>query len=464
MLRSQQSRRATKFPRRSILQAGAAVMGGYFITGDSAYAQQIDGELLTPRQHGCLELPVVDPAWSDFDKVERSPVEFAVRLQEGTADSVAPAAAMRAASAAPGFRDGSAAAPAARAAYASRWTNLANDTLRLFFMNGADLVDPVMAAIAAWSKAANIKFDIARDASQAELRIKFGRSLGHSSQVGGEARQVRNLAVPTMTLGFRDRFDYEADKKYSRFVVLHEFGHALGCIHEHIRDDAPLLFNEAKTIAYFSTRGLNAAATRYNILDRWRQTLLRKSQYDEKSIMHYMLPGFCMADGRERQQNFELSADDKEFAAIVYGPNPNEPPPEEQPHEQPRPTGQGGTLSLNGEPLRLSLAAGQTVSCKFAIPASEGDQPFVLMSDGSTQVVLTLYGPNDPGKDITPAAPPGHGTYDLTNDVIQANLAAGEYAVQVRHASPRGGGTTRLSLRTGSKFTRLLPANSAATR
>jgi Astacin (Peptidase family M12A) len=450
--------------RRSVLQAGAAIVGGYFIAPEAGWGQAIDGEKLSPRQHGCLELPVINPDWSNFEKVERSPVELALRMQDGTASAVAPAAAMRAANSFPGYPDGSAAAPGASAAYASRWQNLANNTLRLFFMNGADLIDPVMAAITAWSRAANVKFDRARDASRAELRIMFGRSLGHQSQVGSEARQVRNLSQPTMTLGFRDLFDYEADAAYSRFVVMHEFGHALGCIHEHIRDDAPLVFNEAKTIAYFATRGLNAAATRYNILERWRQTLIRKSEYDEKSIMHYMLPGFCMADGRERQQNFELSGPDKEFAAIVYGPPPGDPSSHGEQPERPRPAQQSSTLAVNGEPTSLMLAAGRSLSCTFSIPMADANQPFVISSEGGTQVVLSLFGPNDAISDITPAGPPGHGTYDLTNDMVQANLAAGDYVVQVRHPAPRGGGKTSLSVRSGKKLERLLPANKMAGR
>ena len=107
MPHSQRKKTSILFSRRTALRAGAAIVGGYFVAGDAGWADEVDPEKLTPRQHGCLELPVVNPQWSNFEKADRSAVELALQMEEGTASSFAPAAAMCAADSFPGHKDGS---------------------------------------------------------------------------------------------------------------------------------------------------------------------------------------------------------------------------------------------------------------------------------------------------------------------------------------------------------------------
>jgi hypothetical protein len=70
-----------------------------------------------------------------------------------------------------------------------------------------------------------------RDQGPEEVRISFYADAGSRSAVGRDALNTSSFPVhqPTMNFGWvRDDSDPVEDKA----VILHEFGHALGCIHE----------------------------------------------------------------------------------------------------------------------------------------------------------------------------------------------------------------------------------------
>ncbi len=52
------------------------------------------------------------------------------------------------------------------------------------------------------------------------------------SMVGSQAMTVQDVSKPTMTLSLKG-----LDPNMQKFLVMHEFGHALGLIHEHQRSD-----------------------------------------------------------------------------------------------------------------------------------------------------------------------------------------------------------------------------------
>jgi hypothetical protein len=336
-----------------------------------------------------------------------------------------------------------------RAAAANKW-DLSDKVFRFFFMQTpASLVERVIGRAREWTKYINVKFDVVQNASQANARVRCSRLLGHSSHVGIDAARETDLSKPTMTLGFSDLVDFRAQEKHNDFVVLHEVGHALGFIHEHNRRDAPHDFKTAETIAYFARRGLNAAQVQSNIFDRWNRDLIRQSAYDTKSIMHYMFPDEIMVSGHGVPQNYELSQDDVQIARDLYGKRDGEPLPDGK-------DGQKGsvatpiTLTIDGEPGKTTVKPNQPTVGKLKVSAAQAGL-CTIYSVGSTQVVLQLLGPNDATKDATPTEVSGHGTYDLTNDVILATLAEGDFVVKVQHVSPRGGGPTIIVVKSGDQ-------------
>jgi len=105
-------------------------------------------------------------------------------------------------------------------------------------------------------------------------------------------------------------------------TVLHEFGHALGLIHEHqnglndsnkIHWDLPKLYRWAKR-----TQGWNRAMTKKNIVELYDDNMINGSSYDPKSIMLYFFPASLTTNGRGTKQNLRLSTTDKKVLLQMY--------------------------------------------------------------------------------------------------------------------------------------------------
>lgn len=101
----------------------------------------------------------------------------------------------------------------------------------------------------------------------------------------------------TMKLSFtgRRRDEY-------KLVILHEFGHALGLIHEHQHEDAPIVYNDQKLKEYVKdalihqNRSHSPADVEKEIKDQWGKMTGGFSgfgkplcgPYDKESVMHYV--------------------------------------------------------------------------------------------------------------------------------------------------------------------------------
>ncbi|HEX7240719.1 MAG TPA: M12 family metallopeptidase, partial [Longimicrobiaceae bacterium] len=110
---------------------------------------------------------------------------------------------------------------------ARRWS--VGKQLRVRFMNGDSLLkERVFNTALEWTKYANVRFVRSEDAD-AEIRIAFTTDGASWSFVGTEAEE-KSLGRHTMQFGWLT--PYSAPSTL-RAVVLHEFGHALGLVHEH---------------------------------------------------------------------------------------------------------------------------------------------------------------------------------------------------------------------------------------
>ena len=130
-----------------------------------------------------------------------------------------------------------------------------------------------------------------------------------------------------MNLGWLDSYnkgdyDFEAAKGKAT-VVIHEFGHALGMIHEHSRSDTPLPWN---CKAVYETLGgppnnWNKQMVDGNVFDTESLSNLYASPYDPKSIMHYYFPDKYFMEPVGLPQNTELSCLDICWLRKMYPKN-----------------------------------------------------------------------------------------------------------------------------------------------
>src|SRR5690242_2156604 len=101
-------------------------------------------------------------------------------------------------------------------------------TLRIAFAGGSDVLRAaVLDQARHWLESANVHFEQVNDDEEAEVRTSFARA-GHWSSIGTDALTVEK-PQPTMNLQLTELSDEEAIRRAS----LHEFGHVLGCLHEH---------------------------------------------------------------------------------------------------------------------------------------------------------------------------------------------------------------------------------------
>ena len=84
----------------------------------------------------------------------------------------------------------------------------------------------------------------------AQIRISF-KEEGSWSYLGKDALQIA-AGKPTMNYGWLT--PDSQDQEYSR-VVLHEFGHALGAIHEHQAPGVTIPWDKTAVYAYYALQG-----------------------------------------------------------------------------------------------------------------------------------------------------------------------------------------------------------------
>lgn len=163
-----------------------------------------------------------------------------------------------------------------------------------------------------WLEFVNLRFNFINDID-GDIRISTEPG-GSWSYLGTDALLVKNN-LPTMNYGWL--LPDTPDEEYSR-VVLHEFGHALGAIHEHMHPDAGIPWDRPKVYDYYSKMGWTADEVDNNIFKKYDKDQLNTSTYDKSSIMHYAVPDELTIGHWEIAWNTELSDSDKKFITNQY--------------------------------------------------------------------------------------------------------------------------------------------------
>ena len=168
--------------------------------------------------------------------------------------------------------------------------------------------------ISDWTPFAGIQFDLVPHLP-ADIRIELVDDGQNWSQYGTDATKVDPNQA---TVHFGTINQYSADDEIYR-VAVHEFGHALGALHEHQSPTAAGIdWNTAIVNDYYHKLGWTDAMIQANIYATFPPDAAYCTRFDPSSIMIYDFPANFTTNQLTVKPNFVLSALDKSGMKTLY--------------------------------------------------------------------------------------------------------------------------------------------------
>ena len=195
-----------------------------------------------------------------------------------------------------------------------------NTKLRARFLDGdMALQEKVKTNATIWNKYSSVQI-VFENALDAEIRISFTADKGSWSALGTQCMNEDYRGKATMNFGWLTLGTPDIEVSQ---VVRHEFGHALGCVHEHQNPEAGIKWNHPAVYEY--CRALNPLWNKEwvdtNIFAIYDTDQTQFTEFDPTSIMIYPIPKGLTTDGFEVGWNSELSKIDKAFIKEMTRPN-----------------------------------------------------------------------------------------------------------------------------------------------
>lgn len=196
--------------------------------------------------------------------------------------------------------------------YSKLWAN--GRTLKIAFIDGPDdeHKQKIIDAASQWLPYINLKFEFVDDL-QGEIRIAT-RNNDNSSMLGTDALLI-HPDWPTMNLGVKpEHEDFEV-------IVIHEFGHALGAMHEHQHPEANIPWDKPKVYEFYQNREMNPLSREdvdRNLFAPFNTLDAIYTSYDKKSIMHHPVPNTLTVGNWEVPINRRISKKDKRLMKLLY--------------------------------------------------------------------------------------------------------------------------------------------------
>lgn len=193
-----------------------------------------------------------------------------------------------------------------------------NSSISVSFLDGdASLQDRVAEVAERWVAPgmANLKL-VFQDDNDSLIRISF-KQKGSWSVLGTACENVTDLSRPTMNYGW---LTPESTDEALQRVVLHEFGHALGLIHEHQNPEGGIQWNRDAVIRDLTgpPNNWDLHTIEHNLFAPVAAGEANSTTLDPDSIMMYPLPARWTLDGFSVGLNSDLSETDKDFIRAQY--------------------------------------------------------------------------------------------------------------------------------------------------
>lgn len=160
----------------------------------------------------------------------------------------------------------------------------------------------------------------------ADIRVSFGQGLGHYSLIGTDSLQIANSVNRSER---QESLNIDpsgvSDLAFLGGVSRHEFGHAIGLLHEHQHPGANIRWNRAAVERKLRAQGWDSQMIYDNVFKSLKEDheVDASAEFDGRSIMEYWWdPSEVNGDSRvPSTPNNEISRDDRAFCSSRYGCN-----------------------------------------------------------------------------------------------------------------------------------------------
>ena len=146
-----------------------------------------------------------------------------------------------------------------------------------------------------WMSHANLKFGFNTITQPGDIRVTFDENLGSWSYIEVDALAEESDAA-TLNLGWIVPTETE---KVKMNTIIHEFGHAIGCLHEHQHPLGGIKWNKKKVYEDLAKppNKWDKKTVDHNLFERYDANITSYSKFDPDSVMMYPIPPEWTLDG-----------------------------------------------------------------------------------------------------------------------------------------------------------------------
>ncbi|HMZ45856.1 MAG TPA: M12 family metallopeptidase [Chitinophagaceae bacterium] len=194
------------------------------------------------------------------------------------------------------------------------WDN--GKTLYVKIMNGSKKYKDMIKKYAKdWEKYANIKFEFV-EVGNTHIRVVLTGNDG-----GGNYSKLGTMALMVPQDEHTMHLDTTSFKtpEYTYTCIVHEFGHAIGLMHEHMNPTSGIKWDKNRIYAsYKLNQGWDKAMVDAQLFKKYSINYTNGTKYDPKSIMHYPISRWETTDGFHVEWNNSISEGDKQLISALY--------------------------------------------------------------------------------------------------------------------------------------------------